>query len=158
MTWDRPLDSEPPPADSSTHDSSETSNASPRSEKGTAEFIRRLLEAGFEKWAERPELRQKLADLKLPKDTWNAVLSQLDDGKSGLYRALSKELRDFLQSTNFAEDLVRALTKLSFEIRTEIRFIPNDSGLVKPDFQTKVDLKSDPHPTSKKDLKKESSE
>lgn len=101
----------------------------PRGERAVPEFMKRILEAGLEKLSEQPDqLRQKLADLKLPKETLSALLAQLDDSKSGLYRIVSKELREFLENTNFAEDLVRALTKLSFEIKTEIRFIPNETA------------------------------
>ena len=40
-----------------------------------------------------------------------------------------KEIRDVLEHTQFADEISKALTKLSFEIRTEIRFIPNDNPL-----------------------------
>lgn len=111
-------------------------------EKPVPEFVRRLIEAGFEKLSERPDLlRQKLLELRLPKESLEKLLLQLDDGKSGLYRVAAKEVRDFLESTHFAEDLVKALTKLSFEIRTEIRLIPNDHGGAKPDVQMRTSVK-----------------
>ncbi len=106
------------------------------------EPLRRLLEAGLGRWGERPEaLRQRLADLKLPREAWSAILAQLDDRKSGLYRLIAKEVRDLLQSTNFAEELVKALTTLSFEMKTEVRFIPNDAGGAKPNIRSAVKVK-----------------
>ena len=42
------------------------------------------------------------------------------------------EVRDFLEATDVAGELQRALTSLSFEIKTEVRFIPNEAGGVKP--------------------------
>ncbi len=115
----------------------------PSRDKAVPEFVRRLLEAGLEKLGERPDqLRQRLAELKLPKETWLGVLAQLDDGKSGLYRVVAKEVKDFLENTNFADDLVRALTKLSFEIKTEVRFIPNDAGVAKPKIKSRVNVKT----------------
>jgi hypothetical protein len=102
-------------------------------------LVRRIVEAGIERLAEGPEnVRQRLGDLKLPKEALTAVLAQLDESKAGLYRALSKELRDFLESTNFTEEFVRALTMLSFEIKTEIRLIPNDSGRPRPHVKSNV--------------------
>lgn len=129
--------------DDSQQESSRFDGARP--DKPIPEFVRRLLEAGLEKWGERPgELRQRLSELKLPREAWVTLLSQLDDGKSGLYRLVAKEVKDLLQNTNFADDLVRALTKLSFEIKTEVRFIPNDAGISKPKVKSRVNLKVDP--------------
>ncbi len=116
----------------------------PKADRAPSEFVRRLLEASLEKFADRPEvLRQKLTELKIPKEVWSSILSQLDDRKSGLYRVIAREIRDFLEGTSFAEDLVRALTTLSFEIRTEVRFVPNDAGSASPRVQSKFRVKTD---------------
>lgn len=124
-----------------------------RLEKIVPEVVRKVLEAGLDKLSEGPEnVRQRLGDLKLPKDALSGVLSQIDESKTGLYRALAKELRDFLESTNFADELVRALTTLSFEIKTEVRLIPNESGKPRPNVKSNVrvrrgdDRKSNPPP------------
>ena len=39
-----------------------------------------------------------------------------------------EEIRDVLEHTQIADEIVKVLTKLSFEIKTEIRFIPNDAA------------------------------
>ena len=97
-------------------------------ERLVPEIVKRVLEAGFEKLSEGPEnMRRAMGELRLPKEAIGAVMSQLDDTKSGLYRIVAKEVRDFLEQTNFADELTRALTSLSFEVRTEVRFIPNDA-------------------------------
>ena len=52
----------------------------------------------------------------------------------------------FLEHTNFSEEMAKVLTTLSFEIKTEVRFIPNDERLgaaPKPDIRAKVRVKSD---------------
>ena len=41
---------------------------------------------------------------------------------------VAKEIRDVLEQTKFADEITKVLTKLSFEIKTEIRFIPNDAA------------------------------
>ena len=56
----------------------------------------------------------------------NYVYAQVDDTKNGLYRVVAKEIRDVLEHTAIADEIAKVLTKLSFEIKTEIRFVPND--------------------------------
>ncbi|MFO7178387.1 MAG: hypothetical protein DIU78_006785 [Pseudomonadota bacterium] len=129
-----------------------------RLERLIPEIVKRILEAGYEKLTEGPEnVRHLVSELKLPKEALALVLAQLDETKNGLYRAVAREVRDFLDHTNFAEELARALTALSFEIKTEVRFVPNDSRLrTAPEIRTKVNLKrerssqtpSDPEPTN----------
>ena len=87
-------------------------------------------------------MRQLVSDLRLPKDVLTFLLSQIDDTKTGLYRVTAKEIRDFLDHTDFAEQFAKVLTTLSFEIKTEVRFIPNDSRSgVKPNVKAKVRVK-----------------
>lgn len=122
------------------------------------ELIRKVVEAGIERLAEGPEnVRQRLGDLRLPKDALASLLTQLDEGKAGLYRALAKELRDFLESTNFSEEFVAALTKLSFEIKTEVRLIPNDAGRPRPNVKSNVKVRQhrDSQPSPSDDNREE---
>jgi hypothetical protein len=113
-------------------------------ERMIKEGVKRAVEKGVEQITEGPEnLRQYLHEIKMPKEVASYVFSQADETKTGLYRVVAKEVRDFLEHTNLAEEMTRALTTLSFEIKTEIRFIPNDS---KVDGETgkkpKADVKS----------------
>ncbi|MFZ5894134.1 MAG: hypothetical protein ACOY0T_23945 [Myxococcota bacterium] len=116
-----------------------------RLERLIPEILRRVLEVGYEKLTEGPEnVRNLVSDLKLPKEALSVLLSQLDETKNGLYRAVAREVRDFLEQTNFAEELAKVLTTLSFEVKTEVRFIPNDQRLrATPDVRTKVSVKRD---------------
>ena len=91
------------------------------------EGVRRAVEKGVEQFTETPEnLRQFVHDLKLPRELASLMFQQIDETKNGLYRAVAREIRDFLGETNLADEIIKALTTLSFEIKTEIRFIPND--------------------------------
>jgi hypothetical protein len=116
-----------------------------RLERLIPELVRRLLEAGYEKLSEGPEnVRHLVSDLKLPKEALGVLFSQLDETKNGLYRAVAREVRDFLDQTNFAEELAKVLTTLSFEIKTEVRFIPNDTRLrASPEVRSKVSVRRD---------------
>ncbi len=89
-------------------------------------LLERALESGVEKLSEGPEnLRNLVGELKLPKEALHYVYGQVDDTKKGIYRVVAKELRDVLEHTNFSDEIADVLTKLSFEINTQIRFVPN---------------------------------
>jgi hypothetical protein len=91
--------------------------------------VERAVETGVGKLAEGPEsLRHLMGEMKLPKEVLSYIYTQIDDTKSDLYRVVAKEIRDVFERTQFADEIAKVLTKLSFEIRTEIRFIPNDAG------------------------------
>ena len=100
-------------------------------ERAVPELVKRLIEraveSGFEKLSEQPEnLKNLVGELKLPKEVLHDLYGHIDDTKMGLYRVVAKELRDVLEHTQFADEIAKVLTKLSFEIKTEIRFVPND--------------------------------
>jgi hypothetical protein len=100
--------------------------------------VERAVESGASRLAEGPEnLRNFVQEMKLPKEVLHYLYTQIDDTKNGLYRVVAKEIRDVLEQTQFADELTKVLTKLSFEIKTEIRFIPNDEAIagVKPDVK-----------------------
>lgn len=96
------------------------------------EIVRRAVELGVEKARESPDnLKQLVNDLKLPKDIAHYIFQQIDETKNGLFRVVAKEIRDFLEHTNFAGELQNLLTTVQFEVNTTIRFTPND-GRNKP--------------------------
>ena len=102
-------------------------------ERVVPEVLKGLVERAVERAAGRitegPEnLRHFVNEAKLPKEVLHYLYTQIDDTKNGLYRAVAKEIRDVLEHTQFAEEMTEVLTKLSFEIKTEIRFIPNDAA------------------------------
>lgn len=124
-----PTGSRPPPP----HDRAEGEGRRGFAERVVPVIVKRLVEraveSGVEKLAEQPEnLRNFISELKLPKEVLQDVYGQIDDTKNGLYRVVAKEIRDVLEQTHVADEIVRALTRLSFEIKTEIRFVPNDSA------------------------------
>lgn len=77
----------------------------------------------------------------VPKEVAGYVLSQIDDTKNAAVGVVAREVREFLERADLAKELQRALTSLSFEIRTEIRFIPNEKGGVTPEVKAEVDPK-----------------
>jgi hypothetical protein len=114
-------------------------------ERVVRDTIKRVVETGVEKIAEGPEnLRNFVADLKLPKEIASYLLLQIDETKSGLYRVVAKELQGFLQQNDLGEALAKALGHLSVEIKTEIRFVPTGGDkLGQPEVRSSVQVKSD---------------
>jgi hypothetical protein len=117
-------------------------------ERLVPELIKRIIEAGLERLTEGPEnVRRVVSDLKLPREVLAAVLSQLDETKTGLYRVVAREVRDILTETSLAEELAKALTSLSFEIRTTVRFVPNDAKKrPSPEVRSSVKVHRDSEP------------
>lgn len=95
--------------------------------------VERAVESSMGKLAEGPEkLGHFVGDMKLPKEVLSYLYTQIDETKTGLYRVVAKEIRDVLEHTELADVLTKTLTKLSFEIRTEIRFVPNEAAQKPP--------------------------
>jgi hypothetical protein len=88
-------------------------------------------------------IRKIASDFHLPKDVANFLIQQAANSKDELFRIVAKELRAFLETINLNQELQKLLTSLSFEIKTEVRFVPNDEavGGVKPDVKRQVAVK-----------------
>jgi hypothetical protein len=98
-----------------------------RLESVIPEILKRAVEIGVEKARESPgDVKQFIHDLKVPKEVAHYLLQQIDDTKNGLFRVVAKEIRDFLEHTNFAGEVQKLLTTVQFEVNTTIRFTPND--------------------------------
>jgi hypothetical protein len=121
-------------------------------ERAVRDTIRRIIETGVGKLTEGPEsLRNFVSDIKLPKEIASYILLQIEETKNGLYRVVAKEIRGFLQQNDLGEELARALSHLSVEITTQIRFNPADgdprsSPLGQPEVRAQVQFKSDRPP------------
>lgn len=90
-------------------------------------------------------LRSVVGDLKLPREAVNYLLSQADATKKEVVRVAANEFREFLETANVGDEVAKVLTKLSFEIRTEIRFVPNEAAF-KPAVSSRVRVVESPDP------------
>jgi hypothetical protein len=112
------------------------------------EIVRRTFYAGLGAVFTTEEGVRKLAtEFSLPKDVARYLIQQASSARDELFRIVAAELRGFLESLNLNEELQRLLTSLSFEIKTEIRFIPNDQKVLKPKIKNKVTVKRRPSDT-----------
>jgi hypothetical protein len=131
----------PPPLDSVPPESGGAKDGRRRRLEGVIpELVRRAVEIGVEKAQVAPEnLKQFVGEMKLPKEIAGYLFHQIDETKNGLFRVVAKELRDFLEQTNFAGEIQKLLTTVQFEVNTTIRFTPNDK---------KTTTKPGPEPSS----------
>jgi hypothetical protein len=96
-------------------------------------------------------IRKIVNDFSLPKDVANYLVSQAQGTKDEMFRLLAIELRGWLDKLNLHQELAKLLTTLSFEIKTEVRFIPNDQAVgqaaqggtlaLKPEVKQKVAIR-----------------
>ena len=115
-----------------------------RIEQAIPDVVKRTVYAGLGAVFSTEEgIRRLASDFHLPKDVANYLIAQAASSKDELFRIMAKELRGFLETINLQQELQKLLTSLSFEIKTEIRFIPNDEavGGVKPDLKRHVTVK-----------------
>jgi hypothetical protein len=61
--------------------------------------------------------------------------------KDDIMRAAGGEMRAWLDHLNLSDELAKALTRLVVEVKTEIRFRPNDEGKLVPEAVNDVKLK-----------------
>ena len=108
------------------------------------EILKRTFYAGLGAVFTTEEGVRRLAtEFSLPKDVVSFLLQQAQGTKKELFRMVAQEVRGFLESLNLTEEMQRLLTSLSFEIKTEIRFIPNDARVVKPQMKNKVTVRKE---------------
>ena len=91
-------------------------------------------------------VRKLIGEFSLPKDVADRILGKFDDYKADVLGLIKDEIHDFLGRVDLGNELQKALTSLSLEISTEIRFIPNEKGVagktsVKPQVKTSTRVK-----------------
>lgn len=126
-TMTEPRDSEIPPDPDSSDPTPRDSRRRRLVESVIPEILKRAVELGVERAQQAPDdLKQFVGDRKLPKEIAHYLFQQIDETKNGLFRVVAKEIRDFLEHTNFAGEVQKLLTTVQFEVNTTIRFTPND--------------------------------
>ncbi len=115
------------------------------------ELVKKTFAAGMGAVFSTDEGIRKIArDVSLP-DVVGYVASSADGAKDKVFEIVARETRDFLANLNLTEEIAKILTTLSFEIKTEVRFIPNSErfGGAEPDVKASVRLKRADKPDDK---------
>ena len=66
---------------------------------------------------------------KLPKEAVGLLVGQADVMRREVLRIISREIRIFLENMDLGGEVAKILTSVSFEVKTEVRFIPNDQAV-----------------------------
>lgn len=84
---------------------------------------------GIEGFIRDGKLKNIVGEIKLPREIITHIKNQVDDTKQATIGVISREVRLFLERTNLADELAKLLTQISFQVKTEIRFVPNDQAI-----------------------------
>jgi hypothetical protein len=118
---DKAPDAVPLPDGSVSEDEPSSSTGADRSERnvdrGLSDFVRRAVSAGV-----------------------GAASRSKDD----IMRAAASEVRTWLDRLDVNNEVLKALSKMVIEIKTEIRFRPTDDGRVAPETSSDVKIKPTP--------------
>lgn len=107
------------------------------------ELVKKTFSAGMGAAFSAEEGIRKIArEVTLP-DVVGYAASTADSAKDKVFEIVARETREFLSNLNLTEEIAKILTTLSFEIKTEIRFIPNSEKFTgtEPDVKASVRLK-----------------
>jgi hypothetical protein len=139
----------PPPQP---HDDKLTETIRARLEHLVPELVKKTFAAGMGAVFSTEEGIRRLArEVSLP-DVAGYIASSTNDAKDKVWEVIARETREFLSNLNLTEEIAKLLTTLSFEIKTEVRFIPNSERLIgsEPDVKASVRLKrNDKEPGAK---------
>ena len=119
------------------------------------ELVKKTFAAGMGAVFSTEEGIRRLARENLP-DAVGYIASSADGAKDKVFEVIARETREFLSNLNLTDEIAKLLTTLSFEIKTEIRFIPNSEKFTgtEPDVKASVRLKRNDKPAEDKDKDK----
>lgn len=101
-----------------------------------------IVKRGVDGLVSEDGIRSIVKDRGIPREAVGFILGQVDATKREVLRIVSREVRLFLQNVDLGGELTKILTSVSFEIRTEVRFVPNDSKL-KPEVKNRVSMRGE---------------
>ena len=107
------------------------------------ELVKKTFAAGMGAVFQTEEgIRRIAREVSLP-DVAGYIASSADGAKDKVFEVIARETREFLANLNVTDEIAKLLTTLSFEIKTEVRFIPNSDRFVgaEPDVKASVRLK-----------------
>jgi hypothetical protein len=138
------------------HDDSLPETIRARLESLVPELVKKTFAAGMGAVFSTEEGIRKIARESLP-EVAGYLASSADGAKDKVFEIIARETREFLSNLNLTEEIAKILTTLSFEIKTEIRFIPNSERITgaEPDVKASVRLKRNDAAVDPKDKEKE---
>lgn len=108
-----------------------------RPSRRVSDTVKKALAQGFRSVMSGEEKIRGIVSDAMPKELVTYIKGAVDSGRDELVRIVGNQTRKFLEGIDVGGEVSKILTALSFEIRTEIRFIPNDQK-VKPDVKMTI--------------------
>lgn len=108
--------------------------------RGVSDAVRKALGAGVRSVVSSEEWVRGVVRDTLPRELVQYMKRQTDAARDEVVRIIGNQTKRFLDGIDVGREVQKILTALSFEIKTEIRFIPNDEK-VKPDVKVGVRAK-----------------
>jgi len=107
------------------------------SPRRVSDTFRKALSQGFRSVRSGEEKIRGIVSDAMPKELVTYIKGAIDTGRDEVVRIVGNQTRKFLEGIDVGGEVAKILTSLSFEIKTEIRFIPNDQK-IKPDIKTTI--------------------
>ncbi len=106
-------------------DEDKTSPGEPERDRTITDFVRRAVSAGVGAAA----------------GAVSAGVGVAASAKDDIVRVAAGEMRSWLEHLNLSEELTKALARMVIEVKTEIRFRPNEEGKLVPEATNDVKVK-----------------
>jgi len=111
------------------------------------DVVRRAIHVGNEVVdSTEDQVRKILQEMPVAREVGDRVAGRLDEYKGEVFRIVKNEVHEFLERVDIGAELQKLLTSVSFEIVTEVRFIPNEKAAqggpaIKPEVKSGVRVK-----------------
>lgn len=108
-----------------------------REQRRMSDTVKKAISQGFRAARSGEEKIRGMVSDAMPKELVTYIKGAIDTAREEVVRVVGNQTRKFLEGIDVGGEVAKILTALSFEIKTEIRFIPNDQK-IKPDIKTTV--------------------
>lgn len=101
-------------------------------------LLGRLIDSGLDMLVSTSEDGEKttIRPLALPKEVISYFVSQIDRSKSEIVTLFGREFKRFLEATDLSEEVVKAMSQLSVEVKAEFRFKRGNEELASTEINT----------------------
>ncbi|HAN30656.1 MAG TPA: hypothetical protein DCQ06_03570 [Myxococcales bacterium] len=120
------------------------------SDESTQDSLRKSIAARVQRVLNSDEGVKAMVNAVVPRELIASTLEQVDGARNEAVAIVGREMRNFLEHLDVGEELTKILTSVSFEVRLEVRFIPNEDGSLKASVRSS----SRPKPSEDKKTKK----
>lgn len=127
---------EPAAADAVRAESSGPVNAAPRANTPPP------IASSDDREGDNPERERGLSDF--VRRAVSAGVGAASRSKDDIMRVAANEMRTWLEHLDVNNELIKALSKMVIEVKTEIRFRPTEDGKIAPEATNDVKVKSPP--------------